>query len=187
MDIVIMIVILLAITAVLVAREVQRNRRARTILVGDGYEVDLTPPWFGGPGNDVRDRSSESDRPQGVWSSWYRDGTLGAYVCTHVSVTTLAPRRDLTISSARLEIVDDPDGRQEVMAAEELPVGPPHRSPDDSPATFDIDASINVSAPAPGRHASLVLLLNLGGSLVERRLCAVEHRFVAVGAALREG
>jgi hypothetical protein len=183
MDLIIMVSLAVALTAALVAREVSKNRRARSILIGDGYEVDLSPPWF------VSQRagaahSSEDARPQGVWSSWYREGTLGAYVCTYASVTARATSRPIPISSARLEIVDDPDGRQDVLAAEDIPIRREGRSAGVS--RLEIDASISVASPPPGKNATLVLLLNLDGKRVERRLCAVEHRFVAAGASIKE-
>jgi hypothetical protein len=166
----------------LVAREVQRNRRARTALVGDGYEVEFTPPWFGHPQNGASHTAEGDRRTPGVWSCWYRDGRLGAYVCTHVTVRRTSPRRDVGISSARLEVVDDPDGRPLVLASEELPIGAGHDSEVALRSTLDIDASINASSDPPGRNAVLMLRLNLGGPQVARRLCAVEHRFAASGA-----
>lgn len=184
MDLVILITLAVAITGGLVAREIQRNRRARSILIGDGYEVDLSPPWF----VKQRDRATSTPidgRPEGVWSAWYREGTLGAYVCTYVSVTARSSKRPVPISGARLEIIDDPDGRQIVLAAQDIPIAA-SASGRGAVSAVEIDASISAASPTPGRHAMLILLLNLGGKRVERRLCAVEHRFAAAGATLRE-
>jgi hypothetical protein len=185
MDLIIIVSLAIALTAALVAREISRNRRARSILIGDGYEVDLSPPWFvtqqGSPAHTAPDDS----RPQGVWSSWYREGKLGAYVCTYVSVTARATSRPIPISSARLEVVDDPDGRQVVLASQEIPIRSTGRSAGVS--RLEIDASISAASPPPGKNATLVLLLNLDGKRVERRLCPVEHRFAAAGASLKEG
>jgi hypothetical protein len=177
-----MVVIAITITAALVAREVQRNRRARARLVGDGYEVQFTPPWLGHSEGGASHTAEGDRRTPGVWSCWYRDGRLGAYVCTQVRVRMSSPRREVGISSARLEIVDDPDGRQSVLAAEDLPITPAHGAEGRLHSTLDIDASINASSDAPGRGAVLMLRLNLDGARVERRLCAVEHRFAASGA-----
>ena len=184
MEIIMMVSVAVALTGALVAREISRNRRARSILIGDGYEVDLSPPWFVSQHGNARPVSSDEAGQQGVWSSWYREGTLGAYVCTYVSVTARATSRPIPISSARLEIVDDPDGEQEVLAAQDIPIRSTGRSARVS--RLEIDASISVTSSPPGKNAMLVLLLNLDGKRVERRLCSVEHRFVAAGASLKE-
>jgi hypothetical protein len=184
MDIIIMISLAVALTAGLVAREVGRNRRARSILIGDGYAVHLTPPWFVAQRERAGNPAGDEARPQGIWSSWYREGTLGAYVCTYVSVNARAADGPVPITGARLEIVDDPDGRQVVLAAHDIPIT--HSATSPGVSTLEIDESISVSAPSPRQNAMLVLILNLGGPRVQRRLCTVEHRSVAAGATLRD-
>jgi hypothetical protein len=184
MDLIIMLTLAVGLTAFLVAREVSRNRRARSILVGDGYEVDLSPPWFVRKQNQAKSISPEKASQQGVWSSWYRDGTLGAYVCTYVSVTAQATSQPIAIAGARLEIVDDPDGVRTVLAAEDVPI--PSSGGSAGTPRLEIDASISVASAPPGKTAVLVLLLNLDGKYLERRLCPVEHKFAAAGASLNE-
>jgi hypothetical protein len=184
MDLMIMLSLAVGLTAALVIREISRNRRARSILIGDGYEVDLSPPWSVNPQGNAKSISADEAGQQGVWSAWYRDGTLGAYVCTYVSVTARASSNPIPISSARLEIVDDPDGEQSILAAQDVPIRSTGRSA--GVARLEIDASISVASPPPGKNAMLVLLLNLDGKRVQRRLCSVEHRFVAAGASLKE-
>ena len=184
MDLIIMLSLAVGLTAFLVAREIRRNRRARSILVGDGYEVDLSPPWFVSKRSDAKSIAPDKASQQGVWSAWFRDGTLGAYVCTYVSVTAQATSRPIPISGARLEIVDNPDGDRVVLAGEEIAIHGSDGSA--SVSRLEIDASISVTSPPPGKNAMLVLLVNLDGKHVERRLCPVEHKFAAAGALLKE-
>lgn len=177
LDLIVMVAIAIAITAALIAREMRRNRRARAVLIGDGYTVELTPPWFL---NHVSRAGEDRPAPSGVWSAWYRDGMLGAYVCTHVAVTDKASARAVEILGARLEIVDEPDGRQAVLAVQDVAVNQPT-----GVLTLDIDASISTASPPPGPRAFLVMLLDLRQQRIERRLCPVERRFAATGAALK--
>jgi hypothetical protein len=184
MDLIIMLSIAVGLTAFLIAREVRRNRRARSVLVGDGYEVDLSPPWFVRKQSDAKSSSPDKPIQQGVWSAWFRDGKLGAYVCTYVSVTAQATRHPIPILGARFEIVDNPDSDRVVLAGEEITI--PGSDGSAGVPRLEIDASISVNSPPPGKSAMLVLLLNLDGKHVERRLCPVEHKFAAAGASLKE-
>jgi hypothetical protein len=182
MDLIVMVAIAAAMTALLIAREVRRNRRARAVLIGDGFDVDLQPPWFVAKQHREADGPS-GERPQGVWAAWYREGKLGAYVCTHVTVSKEHGGDPLPITSARLEIVDDPDDDRSILAVRDVPVPSHNEAPSKS---LDIDESISIDSEEPGRKTALMLVLRVGSSWVERRLCPIEHRFAAAGAKVRE-
>ncbi|MFN0073601.1 MAG: hypothetical protein ACKVVP_19135 [Chloroflexota bacterium] len=173
--------IVLACTALLVAREVRRNLQAGRALASKHLSIELTPPW--------RERSAipstDASKSEGSWTAWYRDGAFGAYICTHVRVAALDRKRTLSLTCARIEIVQAIAGHRAVLASAAVPLSKEQITPRGGAIRFEVDTSLSAHGPEPRGDCALVLQLNVDGTDVERVLCRIEHRFALSGAELK--